>query len=164
METRNYAGLDPLLGEFRNHLRITSLDLDAELLNKLKAAINTGEHEISSVIAFSTFTLSRKFSNTIQLRWPLREVTSVKVDGVDISAEYYAHGEQYLAIAEGIEGDMVEVVYKAGYITIPDDIKAAVFLLGGSLFNNPTDRPEERDRTTARNLLRPYRRWGEHDG
>ena len=164
MEKRNYAGLDPLLGEFRNHLRITSNDLDAELLSKLKAAINTSEHEISSVIAFSTFTLDRHFAHTIKLRWPVMEVTSVKVDGTAIPAESYAHGEQYLAIAENIEGEKVEVVYKAGYTTIPDDIKAAVFLLGGSLFNNPTDRPEERDRTTARNLLRPYRRWGEHDG
>ncbi|MBO4804221.1 MAG: hypothetical protein J5503_06705, partial [Muribaculaceae bacterium] len=47
-------------------LRITSHDLAAELLSKLKAAINTSEHEISSVIAFSTFTLDRIFAHTIK--------------------------------------------------------------------------------------------------
>jgi len=56
----------------------------------------------------------------------------------------------------------VEVVYKAGYTPIPGDMKGAIFLFGASYFNNPTDRPEERDRTTALNLLRPYRRWGNH--
>ena len=45
---------------------------------------------------------------------------------------------------------------------MPADVQSAILLLAGSLFNNPTDRPEERDRTTARNLLRPYRTWGEH--
>lgn len=165
METREYLGIDPLLGEFRNHLRITSHDLDGELMGKLKSAVLSAEHEISSVIALSKFTLGRAFSESIQLRWPVNEVTSVKVDGTEVPAESYSiSSDEVIHFDESVTGSRVEVVYTAGLIEIPDDIKAAVFLLGGGLFNNPTDHPEERDRTTARNLLRPYRSWGMHNG
>ena len=72
------------------------------------------------------------------------------------------YSENSLAIASDVEGENVEVVYSAGITVAPDDIKAAVLLMGASIFNNPVDRPEERDRTTARNLLRPYRNWGKN--
>lgn len=164
MEERNYLELQGLLGEFRNHLRITSNDLDAELLNKLKSAINSAEHETSQVIAASQFTTNESFFASIKLRWPVREVASVKVDGVVLDPSSYTVGERTVVFNSDVEGSRVEVVYTAGLKQIPDDMKAAIFLLGGSLFNNPTDRPEERDRTTARNLLRPYRSWGLHNG
>ena len=159
MELRNYLQTSPSLDELRNHLRITSHDLDGELLAKLRAATLSAEHEISTVIALSSFTLTRDFATAITLRYPLVEVESVKVDGVALATEEYSvrHGTLILAT----EGTSVEVCYKAGLAQVPEDIKAAILLLAGSLFNNPTDRPEERDRTTARNLLRPYRNWGE---
>lgn len=162
MEKRNYIGFDALLGEFRSHLRLTSNDLDAPLSTSLKAAINSAEHEISRVIELSEFTLTNPFNSVISLRYPVIDVTSVKVDGVEIPEDSYSHGDSTLVFTDEVQGESVEVIYLAGYTEIPEDIKAAVFLLGGALFNNPTDRPEERDRTTARNLLRPYRTWGEH--
>ena len=50
METRNYLGIEPLLGEFRAHLRLTTHDLDGVLFSALKAGVNRAEHEISTVI------------------------------------------------------------------------------------------------------------------
>lgn len=162
METREITTLQPSLTEFKRHLRITSYDLDNELEAKLKAAINMAEHEISTVISVSKFTLTQEFANTISLRYPVTEVTSVKVDGNTLDAQKYSFTENSLAIASDVEGENVEVVYSAGITVAPDDIKAAVLLMGASIFNNPVDRPEERDRTTARNLLRPYRNWGKN--
>lgn len=162
METRNYLGIEPLLGEFRAHLRLTSHDLDGVLSSSLKAGVNRAEHEISTVIALSVFTLQMPFHPSIQLRWPIIEVTSVKVDGVDVPAADYHLQEDWLLFEKSVHGDRVEVVYKAGFEVIPDDIKYAVFLLGGRYFNNPTDTPEQIDRTAAANLLRPFRCWGKH--
>ena len=70
METREITTLQPSLTEFKRHLRITSYDLDIELEAKLKAAINMAEHEISTVISVSKFTLTQEFANTISLRYP----------------------------------------------------------------------------------------------
>ena len=159
METRNYAGLDPLLGEFRNHLRITSHDLDAELVQKLRSAVVSAENEISTVIAPSKFVLKTKPSSSfLRLRWPVTSVTSVRVDGETMETGF-SWDEDGIRFDEPVDGSTVEVEYEAGLAYVPDDIQGAILLLASSLFNNPTDRPEERDRTTARNLLRPYRRW-----
>jgi hypothetical protein len=163
METRDILEITcPSLADFRRHLRITSHDLDAELHAKLRAAILLAEHEISTVIAPSVYDLSCKFVSNLGLRWPVRSVTSVKVDGELLPETDYTVTEKSLTIAEGVAGSKMEVVYEAGLEQVPEDIQAAILLLAGSLFNNPTDRPEERDRTTARNLLRPYRTWGDH--
>lgn len=166
METRTITTLQPSLAEFKRHLRITSTDLDNELEAKLKSAVLMAEHEISTVIAVSTFTLTTDFSNTIPLRWPATAVTSVVVDGAEtpLDSSKYALSEDALTIASDVEGTRVAVVYTAGLAQVPEDIKAAILLLGANIFNNPVDHPEERDRTTARNLLRPYRTWGERRG
>lgn len=152
----------PSLDTFRKHLRITSHDLDAELLKKLRAAVMAAEHEISTVIAYSRFRLSKGFCPVLPLRWPVRTVTSVKVDGEPVADADYCFDESTLTFSTDVHGRKVVVEYEAGLESVPDDIQAAILLMAGSLFNNPTDRPEERDRTTARNLLRPYRTWGEH--
>ena len=163
METRYILEITcPSLESFRKHLRITSHDLDAELRAKLRAGILAAEHEISTVIAHSRYRLSVNFCPCFPLRWPVREVTSVKVDGVALPETDYVATESSLRFGPDVTGQKVEVEYEAGLEEVPEDIQAAILLMAGSLFNNPTDRPEERDRTTARNLLRPYRTWGEH--
>lgn len=163
METRTTLDFSrPSLADFRKHLRITSHDLDAELEAKLKSAIVSAEHEISTVIVPSSFRKKVKFCTSIELRWPVRSVTSVMVDGVVIPSENYEVDEASVTFDGAVQGKQVEIEYEAGLEQVPPDIQSAILLLAGSLFNNPTDRPEERDRTTARNLLRPYRTWGEH--
>lgn len=163
METRTINTLAPSLAELKRHLRITATDLDEDLTAILRSAIMTAEHEIGTVIPASSFVLKQTLScRSIKLRWPTTEVTSVKVDDVALESGDFTNTESLLILADGVEGEKVEVEYNAGLESVPDDIKSAILLIAGGLFSNPTDRPEERDRTTARNLLRPYRSWGEH--
>lgn len=161
METREIkmTALKPSVSDLRSHLRITAHDLDAELVQKLRSAVVSAENEISTVIAPSTFVLkTRPSSSFLRLRWPVTSVTSVRVDGETMETGF-SWDEDGIRFDESVDGSTVEVEYEAGLAYVPDDIQGAILLLASSLFNNPTDRPEERDRTTARNLLRPYRRW-----
>ena len=160
---RDYIATKALLGEFRNHLRMTSNDMDAVLEQSLEVGIERAEAEIGKVIALSRFTgVQMPFAQTLSLRGPIVEVTSVKVDGTEVPAADYTADPWSLTFADGVEGSSVVLEYKAGMEQIPSMVKGAIFLFGGRYFNNPTDTPEERDRTAAANLLRPYRTWGEH--
>lgn len=160
---RNYIATQALLGEFRNHLRMTSTDMDAILEQSLEVGIERAEAEIGKVIALSMFTgVQMPFAQTLSLRGPIVEVASVKVDGTEVPATSYTYDQRSLTFADGVEGSSVELAYKAGFEQIPSMVKGAIFLFGGRYFNNPTDTPEERDRTAAANLLRPYRTWGGH--
>ena len=160
---RNYIATQALLGEFRNHLRITSTDMDAILEQALEVGIERSEAEIGRVIALSVFKgVQMPFAQTLSLRGPIVEILSVKVDGTVVPAANYAFDAMSLTFADGVEGSSVELAYKAGMEQIPSMIKGAIFLFGGRYFNNPTDTPEERDRTAAANLLRPYRTWRGH--
>ena len=161
METREIkmTALKPSVSDLRSHLRITAHDLDAELVQKLRSAVVSAENEISTVIAPSKFVLNTKPSSSfLRLRWPVTSVTSVRVDGETMETGF-SWDEDGIRFDEPVDGSTGEVEYEAGLAYVPDDIQGAILLLASSLFNNPTDRPEERDRTTARNLLRPYRRW-----
>ena len=160
---RNYIATQALLGEFRNHLRITSTDMDAILEQSLEVGIERSEAEIDKVIALSVFKgVQMPFAQTLSLRGPIVEILSVKVDGAVVPAANYTFNAMSLTFADGVEGSSVELSYKAGFEQIPSMVKGAIFLFGGRYFNNPTDQPEERDRTAAANLLRPYRTWGGH--
>lgn len=160
---RDYIATKALLGEFRNHLRMTSNDMDAILEQSLEVGIERAEAEIGKVIALSRFTgVQMPFAQTLSLRGPIVEVTSVKVDGTEVPVADYTADPWSLTFADGVEGSSVVLEYKAGMEQIPSMVKGAIFLFGGRYFNNPTDTPEERDRTAAANLLRPYRTWGGH--
>lgn len=160
---RDYIATKALLGEFRNHLRMTSNDMDAVLEQSLEVGIERAEAEIGKVIALSRFTgVQMPFAQTLSLRGPIVEVTSVKVDGTEVPTTDYTADQWSLTFTDGVEGSSVVLEYKAGMEQIPSMVKGAIFLFGGRYFNNPTDTPEERDRTAAANLLRPYRTWGGH--
>jgi len=148
-----------MFGEFKSHLRITSDDLDAELLVKLKAAILACEHEIDTVIARSRFTLTCSFSSSVSLSYPTSEVESVEVDGVEIQDDEFSFDEKGLTFAEGVSGSSVTVVYVAGLEQVPYDICAAIYLYGAKLFNAPVDTVNTLP-TQSASLLRPYRKWG----
>lgn len=161
-ETREFVCLEVLLQAFRNHLRLTTTDMDGILMENLTTGIDWAEHEISSVIPLSNFTYETEFAPSIPLRFPTNEVTSVKVDGVMVPATDYTYNAKSLTFSQDVTGSKVEVCYLAGFQKIPFSMRSAILLKAASLFNNPTDRPEEKDKTSASNLLRPYRRWGKH--
>lgn len=153
----------PTLEDLKRHLRITSDDLDETLEPYLLAAVNAAENSIGSIIAMSEFMDRRRFTSVIHLEGPVVEVISVSLDGVEIAEEDYTLDGRILTISEELKGDSLTLAYKAGMPQVPFDIKAAVMLMAAKLFNNPADSVEQLP-SAAKNMLRPYRTWGIHDG
>lgn len=152
-------GYEPNIEDFKRHLRITSDDLDDTLMPYLLAAINVCEHHIGKVIAQSEFSYEGPFANSLPLQSPLhQDVLAVEVDGIPVS--YRVDGNK---LYPSVVGKGMRVVYSAGMIQVPFDIKAAVLLIAAKLFNNPMDSVEALP-SVAKNLLAPYRSWGMNDG
>ena len=150
-----------LLQEFKRHIRMTSDDLDAELYQKMLAAVKHAEHHIGKVILRSEFVVDVPFSNTLTLKVPNPVVESLEVDGTEVTG--YGLDGRVLSVPQGVSGEQMTVTYEAGYECIPDDMKAAILMHAASLFNNPTDSVEVLTKA-SQNLLRPYRSWGLDDG
>lgn len=154
--------MQPSLEEFKNHIRVTSDDLDADLVPKLKAAIGNAEKFIGKVIALSVFVQKERLSSSsVRLRSPLVEVEGVEVDGEP--AEEYSVVDNRLILPASLTGRQLQVRYVAGMPDVPYDIRAAVLMMAASLFNNPVDSVETLPRASSR-LLRPYRSWGLDNG
>ena len=148
-----------LLQEFKRHIRMTSDDLDAELYQKMLAAVQHAEHHIGKVILRSEFTETVPFSTTLVLKAPDTQMVGLEVDGV-VSTDYVLNGK---VLTVNGTGNQMKVTYEAGYESIPWDMKAAILMDAASLFNNPTDHVEILTKA-SQNLLRPYRSWGLDDG
>ena len=161
MTERNFVGMSAngLLQEFKRHIRMTSDDLDAELYQKMLAAVYHAEHHIGKVILRSEFIETVPFASTLILKVPNPVVESLEVDGVETSG-YDLDGKTLNVYGSGTQ---MKVTYEAGYECIPYDMKAAILMHAASLFNNPTDSVETLAKA-SQNLLRPYRSWGLDDG
>lgn len=161
MVERSYLDkFQPSLEDIKRHLRVTSDDLNESLDMYLRAAIESAEHHIGKVIAASRFTYEGWFVRSFDMLTPFRKVVSVEVDGDVLSAEDYAVDNRTLLIAPNINGNKIKVVYEAGLQSVPFDMKAAILLTAAKLFNNPVDSVESLP-SVAKNLLRPYRTWGQ---
>lgn len=165
MVTRSYIdGFEPSLEDLKRHLRITSDDLDDTLKMYLQAAIESAEHHIGSIIARSEFVYDGWFVRSFDMKGPGCELKSVEIDGDVLSAEDYKVSCNTLLISQDVTGcEKMTVTYETGMGQVPFDIKAAVLLIAAKLFNNPVDSVETLP-SVAKNLLRPYRRWGHNDG
>lgn len=150
-----YGQSAPTLEQFKSHIRVTSSDLDAELVSKLRAATLSAEHYIGSIIALSEFTYEGVFSASIRLHTPVCKLEYVEVDGKRITGCKYA--KNFLSVP-GV-GENIKVVYRAGMEQVPEDITAAILLHAAALFNNPVDSVETLPKAST-NLLKPYRTWG----
>ena len=150
-----------LLVDFKSHIRITSDDLDAELRQKLLAAVFHAEHHIGQVILLSRFTRTSSFAQTVTLKVPVVTVEGLEVDGNAVTD--YSVTANVLTVGPSVQGTTMTVTYTAGYDFIPFDMKAAILMHAASLFNNPTDSVETLTKA-SQNLLRPYRSWGLDNG
>ena len=161
MTERTFVGMSAngLLQEFKRHIRMTSDDLDAELYQKMLAAVYHAEHHIGKVILRSAFVVTVPFASSLTLKVPDPVVESLEVDGEPVT-DYSVKGR--VLQVEG-KGTQMTVTYEAGYECIPADMKAAILMHAASLFNNPTDSVETLTKA-SQNLLRPYRSWGMDDG
>lgn len=151
----------PSLKELKNHLRLTVCVFDADLREKLYAAIYAAEHFIGQPIALSEFTMEDAFSPIVVLpHQPLIDEPFglvVKVDGVECSD--FEIEDNRITFGANITGHRVTVVFFAGREYTEHDIKAAILLHAAALFNNPVDSVETLPKAST-NLLRPYRTWG----
>lgn len=158
MTERDFSkSLQPLLNKFKNHIRMTSSEMDEDLKLKLMAAVRSAEHYIGKVIARSTFTLVDTFAETFALEPDVASVSSVKVDGRVLSGDEWKLSGNVIHISGS--GDTVEVEYISGPKTIEYDVQAAILLHAAALFNNPVDSVETLPKASTR-LLDPYRTWG----
>ena len=145
----------------KNHLRITSDDLDSDLEQKFKAAARFAEHQTGLSLIPSTFSFESSFSPVVRLRYPLIEIDTVGINGENIPSDRYSVDMDSATVTipqELCDGaESVSMRYRAGMGSIPEDIMAAILLKASAMFSNPVDSVEVMT-TAAQNLLRPYRR------
>lgn len=160
MLARSYLGaFQPSLEDLKRHLRITSDDLNETLEMYLRAAIESAEHHIGRTIAASEFCYSGWFVRSFELAAPFRKIVKIEVDGKVLTEPEYRIDKRTLLLSPEITGESLKVVYQAGMVSVPFDIKAAILLTASKLFNNPVDSVESLP-SVAKNLLRPYRTYG----
>lgn len=149
-----------MLQHFKEHLRITSDDQDADLRAKLMSALTSVGHDVHRVLLQSTVTASGIMTSggsmRLTLRGPVREMVSVSVDGAALGSDKYTLSGNRLTINAEFENALVEVVYKAGYQQMPSDMWEAVCLRGAGAYANPIDSVQERLRASDI-LIRAYR-------
>ncbi|MBO4657948.1 MAG: hypothetical protein J5639_09275 [Bacteroidales bacterium] len=153
-----------LMGDFKNHLRLTTDDADADLRSKLMSALSSVGNDVNRILAASTVTATAVVDSLggkirLTLRGPVREVSSVSVNGVAlVPGEGYVVSGNRLTINGDYSDAFVEIVYKAGYAdtSMPSDMWEAVCLRGAGSYANPLDTVQERMRASDI-LIRPYR-------
>lgn len=158
--TPDATSLSAALAAFKAHLRLVGSDMDCDLTQILKAAYNSAGHVIGQVVIKSVVVLEDTMSSkdghvTLRLRGPVISLTSVTVDGVDVTSDCTFKSGVLTIEGDYTDADVV-VTYTAGWISVPADIQNAVFLIGASLFANPLDSVEVLPKASAM-LLRPYR-------
>lgn len=156
METRQYIlPMNPSLSDFKRHLRITSDDLDDQLLPLLMAGVDWAEGFVGRTIALSSYSISSSFAPSVRLHAPAISVDSVRVDGE--TRAFHLEGDTLIIYGFG---EQMEITYTAGMRQIPFDMRAAIFLKAGKMFDQPTDHIKEKS-DASEHLLRRYRTYGD---
>jgi len=154
-----YNVLPISLEAYKQHISITTNDMDARLRKTLDSAIVSAERFIGCVIAQSRYTCSFDFNSRITLPiYPIVEIESVMVDG--IPTDNYTRVGRVISL-NGISGSSVTIIFIAGKKYIEPDIREAIFMMAAYSFAHPMD--EVHTMTTAAEIkLRSYRRWGDN--
>lgn len=157
---RTSAPASPIvtLDEAKTHLRVDHTDDDTYITALVDAAISVAENYTERSFFTQTWTLKLDDFPTdyIELiRGPIASVTSVKyynsdntlttIDSADYRVDTYStvarieHTDTWPTTYDRI--DAVEVVFVAGQLVadVPDDIKTAVKLIVGHLYQNRQD-------------------------
>ena len=137
------------LEQAKRHLRIAS--------NDFEAAITAAENYTGLMLREYEFSVTGDFARQIKTGlMPIKEA-SVKVDGNEISDIDW---EDSTVILPGTcSGRKIAIKIKTGFDVFPDDITAAILLVTGRLFENPSDSVENLPKASS-NLLNAYKRWG----
>lgn len=151
------AGLPFTVSEVKDHLRVVHSDEDSLIGTYLRAAVNMAETISKRALVTRTYTgqLSHwPHDAEIILPYPpLQSVTSITyTDEDNVTATWNATnyvvdthkepGRIYFArnyTLPGVNlqrGGAIEVTFKAGFTTVPDEYKQAIFLLVGHYYEN----------------------------
>lgn len=131
--------------EMRDHLRVTSLDEDAQIEAMTLAAHRVVERRTQRLLMRRAATLSLPGlpSGNCPVELPGGEVgsiTSVTVDGVVVTGSTFIGDSPALLLPASDwptvtgNGYPVVVVYQVGFATAPPDLKAAVKLIAADLY------------------------------
>lgn len=146
------------LEDLKGHLRLQGNDFDDILSLHLAAAVEAAEAYTGLVLRDSTYkTVGIPETDVVCTDiLPVREITSVTVDGHDVKdARIY----DSKILVPGAAGKQVEVTFAAGYTQLPYDIVAAILLIAARFFEHPVDGVEQLPKAST-NLLRAHKRWG----
>lgn len=151
-------GASPVsLIEVKEHLRLTGDDFDNSLKLYIEAATSAAEKFTGLVLHESEYKITTGWSTEIRTGiMPIRTV-SVKVNDIVIPDVYFVDSTVFLPGED--QADTVEITIHTGFDVFPADIKAAILLMVGKLFENPSDSVETLPKAST-NLLRAHRKWG----
>lgn len=149
-------GVSPVtLEEAKKHLRVTGDEFDDSILGMVEAATSAAENITGLKFRKGTYKVISEFSRVIPIGiMPISSLT-VKVDGNVIEG---ADVEGSRVLLPDLQGETVEMTIQTGYNLLPYDIRAAILLMMGKLFDNPSDSVENLPKAST-NLLKHYRRW-----
>lgn len=145
------------LEQAKRHLRITSDDFDDDIRGKLEAAITSAENYTGIMLREYDYVVTCDFTGVIKTEiMPMKEVR-VKVDGIEVGNIDWE--DSSVILPDTCRGSKIEIEIKTGFDIFPDDVTAAILLITGRLFENPSDSVENLPKASS-NLLNAYKRWG----
>lgn len=146
-----------LLSKLKENLRLSVSEFDESLRDYIDSAIEVAERETGCIFLPSEFVITAKSSIDETGYYPADEVTSLKIDGVEVDSEIaYISGGRVCVQTD--EGKKLEVTFDAGYTILPAPVQQAIILIAGASFRQPVDSVESLPKASS-NLLRHYRRW-----
>ena len=143
------------LEDVKKHLRITGDEFDDNLRGLLEAATDAAENFTGLKLRDESYSVICDYSREIATGlFPVRSV-EVKVDGKTVEGVTVNGSKMLLPV---LPGATVEMTVQTGYSLLPYAIRAAILLMTGKLFDNPSDSVENLPKAST-NLLKHYRRW-----
>lgn len=143
------------LEDVKKHLRITGDEFDESLHGLLEAATDAAENFTGLKLRAENYSVICDYSREIATGLlPIRSV-EVKVDGETVEGAVVNGSKVLLPV---VPGSTVEMTVRTGYLLLPHAIRAAILLMTGKLFDNPSDSVENLPKAST-NLLKHYRRW-----
>ncbi len=149
-------GISPVtLEEAKKHLRVTGDEFDDSILSMVEAATSSAENITGLKFRKGTYKVTSEFSRVIHSGLMPILSAEVKVEG-NVIDNVEVEGSKI--VLPDMQGETVEITIQTGYNLLPYDIRAAILLMTGKLFDNPSDSVENLPKAST-NLLKHYRRW-----
>lgn len=172
-EKQSETGEAVTLSELKQHLRILHNEQDTFLQKLIYAAKESAKQKVNVIPTTATYQFKvKEFKSTVFPVKPIVSISSVKyinTDGTEVTLDStdYEFVKRFPRARDKIifyneynvhENTEYPIIITAntGYSETPADIKAAILLIAGRLYENP-ENPVEQKITAADTLLRAYK-------